>query len=303
MVDFAQLRNQKDTAAQLNEQLAKLNQSSGESKGDDDRFWSPSYDKNGNSFSLIRFLSAPQGEDVPFVRRFEHGFRGPESGQYIFTNCPTTHGKDCPICEMNKQLWATELKANRDWVSKESKRKLSYYANIYVIKDENSPENEGKVFLYRFGQKVMDLILRAANPEYEEEPRFDAFNMWTGANLRLKLWKDGKFPQYDRISFAPQSPLAESDDEIEKIWTLGYSLQSFVSPDQFETYDEITKRLAIVMGTGQSNAPQSFAKDEPETRSAPQREQRQMPIASDDDGDDTLASLKSLIDDDDEIPF
>jgi hypothetical protein len=217
---------------------------------DDERFWQPEVDKAGNGFAIVRLLDAPEvdGEDgLPWVQVFNHGFQGP--GGWYIENCPTTIGGKCPACEHNSTLWNSGIEANKDIVRKQ-KRRLTYIANILVISDKNRPENEGQVFLWKFGKKIFDKIQEKLSPEFEDETAMNPFDFWNGANLKIKIRKVEGFRNYDKSEFEESAPIAETDKEIEAIWKSAHSLQQFVAPDQFKNYDELSQRLNRVLGAG-----------------------------------------------------
>lgn len=252
-------RNSSAQFEKLNKELTKLN-STGFSK--DDRMWNVTRDKAGNGSAVIRFLPAPAGEDMPFVRLWSHAFKGP--GGWFIENSPTTIGKECPIAEWNGKLWQEgEGSPGRKRVQgsgKENpgtKRALSYYANIYVVKDPANPENEGKVFLFKFGKKIFDKLNDLMNPPEDpldpKEP-VNPFDLWTGANFKLSIRQVEGYPNYDKSEFYPASALLDDDDELERIWKSEYSLQEIIAPDKFKSYDELKKRLDRVLGNTASPA-------------------------------------------------
>lgn len=217
---------------------------------DDDRFWQPDVDKAGNGFAIVRLLDAPEvdGEDgLPWVQVFNHGFQGP--GGWYIENCPTTIGGKCPACEHNSTLWNSGIEANKDIVRKQ-KRRLTYIANIQVISDKNRPENEGQVFLWKFGKKIFDKIQEKLSPEFEDETPMNPFDFWKGANLKIKIRHVDGFRNYDKSEFDLPSAIAEDDKEIEAIWKSAHSLQQFVAPEQFKSFDELSERLNRVLGAG-----------------------------------------------------
>lgn len=234
--------------SKINEELDKFNKGSG-NREDDNRFWKPKTDKAGNGAALIRFLPAPEGEDLPFVRLFSHAFQGP--GGWYIENSLTTLGQNDPVSEYNRDLWNTEIKANQEIVRKQ-KRKLSFIANILVLKDPANPENDGKVFLFKFGKKIFDKLNDLMHPQEDaldkKEP-VNPFCPWEGANFRLKVRKVDGYPNYDQSSFDAPSPLFDGDDqEIEALWKKEYPLKELVAPDKFKSYDELKKRLHRVLG-------------------------------------------------------
>ena len=235
--------------AKLISQVEKENKGSG--GGPDERLWKPVMDKSGNGYAVIRFLPAPNGEDLPWVKLFSHAFQGP--GGWYIENSLTTIGKQDPIGELNRELWNTGNESDKDTVRKQ-KRKLSFYANIYVVKDPANPQNEGGVFLYKFGKKIFDKIMDAMQPEYEDETPINPFDFWQGANFKLKLTKVAGYWNYDKSEFAAPSALLDDDDALEAIWNKEYSLSELVGTDQFKSYDELKKRLDYVLGNKKAKA-------------------------------------------------
>ena len=228
--------------AKLVKEVEKQNNTGG---GADERLWKPEMDKTGNGYAVIRFLPAPDGEDLPWVKLFSHAFQGP-GGWYIENSVTTIGGKD-PVGELNRELWNSGHDADKETVRKQ-KRKLSFYANIYVVKDPANPQNEGGVFLYRFGKKIFDKIMEAMQPEFEDETPINPFDFWQGANFKLKLKKVAGYWNYDSSEFASPGPLLDDDEALESIWKKQYSLAELVAPDKFKSYDDLKKRLDAVLG-------------------------------------------------------
>jgi len=250
-MSFANLKKQSSLGsltAKLVKEVEKQNNTGG---GGDDRLWKPEMDKTGNGYAVIRFLPAPDGEDLPWVKLYSHAFQGP-GGWYIENSLTTTGGKD-PVSEYNRELWNSGIDADKETVRKQ-KRKLSFYANIYVVQDKANPQNEGKVFLYKFGKKIFDKIMEAMQPEYEDETAINPFDFWQGANFKLKLKKVAGYWNYDSSEFAAPSPLLDDDDALEALWKKQYSLQALVAPDQFKSYEDLEKRLKMVLGQKQAPA-------------------------------------------------
>jgi hypothetical protein len=212
--------------------------------------WYPNVDKAGNGYAVIRFLPPPQGEDMPFVRLFEHGFKGPTGSWYI-ENSLTTIGKQDPVGELNSQLWNSGLDSDKE-VARAQKRKLNFISNVYIIKDEQNPENEGKVVLYKYGKKIFDKLNEAMNPEFADEEAMNPFDLWAGANFKLKIRNVEGYRNYDKSEFAKAGPLSDDDSEMEKIWKKTYPLQDFIDPKNFKTYDELKAKLNKVLGTDNS---------------------------------------------------
>tara|TARA_E500000318_G_scaffold25038_1_gene25080 strand:+ start:9299 stop:10261 length:963 start_codon:yes stop_codon:yes gene_type:complete len=250
-MSFSNLKKQ-SSLGNLTSKLIKEveKQSNAGGGGADERLWKPEMDKSGNGYAVIRFLPAPEGEDLPWAKLFSHAFQGP-GGWYIENSLTTIGGKD-PVGELNRELWNTGTESNKDIVRKQ-KRKLSFYANIYVVKDPANPQNEGGVFLYKFGKKIFDKIMDAMQPEFEDETAINPFDFWQGANFKLKLKKVAGYWNYDSSEFDRPSPLLDDDDALEAIWKKQYSLTSIVAEDQFKSYDELKKRLDYVLGTQKSS--------------------------------------------------
>lgn len=244
----------------LVKQVEKMNNSESSS---DDRFWKLTVDKGNNGFAVIRFLPAPNGEDLPFAKVYSHAFQG--SGGWLIDQCLTTINQKCPVCEHNSGLWNNGTDAGKE-VARKQKRKLSYISNVYVVKDPANPENEGKVFLFKYGKKIFDKIMEAMQPEYEDDTPINAFDFWQGANFKLKAKSVAGYRNYDSSEFAAVGALLDDDDAMEAIWKKQYSLAEFVAPDQFKTYDELKKRLDSVLGAKTSTRLDEEVDGEDDTR-------------------------------------
>lgn len=301
-MSFANLKRSSDTLTQkLVQELNKLNAPQ-QDRGADDRFWQPSVDKAGNGYAVIRFLPAPDKEDVPFVRVWDHGFQG--TGGWYIENSLTTLGQKDPVSEYNSQLWNTGNKADQDQVRKQ-KRRLTYISNIYVINDPANPDNEGKTFLYKYGKKIFDKLNDLMNPQFQDERPVNPFDLWKGANFKLKIRKADGYRNYDKSEFDTPAPLFDDDDRLERIWTQEHSLQDFLTPKHFKSYDELKVRLDKVLGlSGGASQPRTIAEDTPPwneapTASAPQFKERPAPaIQAADDEDVDLEFFKRLADED-----
>jgi len=248
-MSFANLKKQSKLGSlteKLVKEVEKMNNSESSS---DDRFWKLTVDKANNGYAVIRFLPAPDGEDIPFVKVYNHAFQGP--GGWLIDTCLTTVNQKCPVCEHNSGLWNNGTDAGKE-VARKQKRKLTYVSNVYVVKDPANPENEGKVFLFKYGKKIFDKIMEAMQPEYEDETPINAFDFWQGANFKLKAKSVAGYRNYDSSEFASVGALLDDDDAMEAIWKKQYSLTEFIAPDQFKTYDELKKRLDSVLGAKSS---------------------------------------------------
>ena len=253
-MDFAALKKNRGNFTDLMKEVEKISQPI-ESNSKDERFWQPEVDKAGNGMAVIRFLPAPQvdGDDaLPWVRVFSHGFQGP--GGWLIDNCLTTLNEKCPVCEHNNTLWNSGIEANKD-IARKQKRKLSYIANILVVSDPANKQNEGQVRLFKFGKKIFDKITEAMNPEFEDEKAVNPFDLWEGANFKLKIRNVEGYRNYDKSEFDSPSPVADNDDRIEAIWNKQFSLTEFLDPKHFKTYDFLKQKLeSVLSGTASAAA-------------------------------------------------
>ena len=245
-MSFSNMKKQSSLGSltsKLVKQVEKMNNAGG--GGADERLWKPEMDKTGNGYAVIRFLPAPDGEEIPWAKLYSHAFQGP--GGWYIENSLTTIGQKDPLGEYNRELWNSGRDEDKDTVRKQ-KRKLSYYANIYVVQDKANPQNEGKVFLYKFGKKIFDKIMEAMQPEFEDETPINPFDFWTGANFKLKLKKVAGYWNYDSSEFDRPGPLLDDDDALEQIWKQQYSLEAETAPDKFKSYEQLENRLNLVLG-------------------------------------------------------
>jgi hypothetical protein len=248
-MSFSSMKKKSGKMDELMDQLNKI-QSSEKKDYKDDRFWKPGTDPSDNGYAVIRFLPAAEGEDTPWVRLFSHGFKG--KGGWFIENCPTTIGGKCPLCEANSDLWNSGSEMDKE-IARNRKRRLNYISNILVIDDPKNPDNNGKVFLYKYGKKIFDKITEAMQPEFADEDPVNPFDFWKGANFKLKIKHVAGFVNYDKSEFASPSPLHEDDEVMEEIWKKQYALQEFIAPDQFKSYDELKAKLERVLSGGARN--------------------------------------------------
>ena len=248
-MSFSTLKKRSGSSLEnLVKEAEKLNK---QGPGADERFWKPELDKSGNGYAVIRFLPAPDGEELPWAKVYSHAFQG--SGGWYIENSLTTVNKKDPVGEVNRKLWNSGLDSDKD-IARKQKRKLSYYTNIQVVRDPAHPENEGKVFLYKFGKKIYDKITAAMQPEFEDETPINPFDLWEGANFKLKICKVAGFWNYDKSEFDSVSALDTDDSKLEAIWKEEHSLTAFTNEDQFKTYEELQTRLNEVLGTNKRAA-------------------------------------------------
>ena len=295
-MSFAKLKKQSKLGSltqKLVKEVEKMNNNGGQG---DDRLWKLECDKSGNGYAVIRFLPAPDGEDLPFVKLYSHAFQGP--GGWYIENSLTTLGQKDPVSEFNTTLWNNGTDAGKETARKQ-KRKLTYISNIYVVKDPANPENEGKVFLYKYGKKIFDKLTAAMQPEFEDEEAIDPFDFWQGANFKLKAKNVAGYRNYDSSEFAAQSPLLDDDDALEALWKKQNSLSEFVAPDQFKSYDELKKRLGSVLGNKAQVRQDSEVVDEDNDRGVAEElvtaaTSRTSTTVTEDEDDDALSYFAKL---------
>lgn len=282
---FAELKkNRSKLTEKLNSDLTKLN--APQQFDDNVGFWYPDVDKVGNGEAIIRFLPAPPGEESPFVRLFKHSFKGPTGSWYI-ENCLTTIGQTDPVTEYNTQLWNSGSDEAKNQ-ARDQKRKLEFICNVYVLKDKQNPENEGKVFKFRFGKKIFDKLNALMNPEFDDEQQVNPFDLWEGANFRLRIKKgDSGFRNYDSSKFDDPAPLFDDDKKMEDVWKQCNPLAEIVAPDKFKSYDELKAKLLRVIGNDRTVNEPTAAPIKNKTKPDPTE-----------DDDDDLSAFKKLMEDD-----
>ena len=267
----------------------------------DERIWKPVMDKTGNGFAIIRFLPAPKDEELPWVKLWNHAFQGP-TGQWYIENSLTTISQNDPVSELNTKFWNSGVESDKE-IARKQKRKLQYYSNIYVVKDSANPQNEGKVFLYRYGKKIFDKVMETMQPAFEDETPVNPFDFWEGANFKLKLRKVDGYWNYDKSEFETISALADDDEKLEEIWGKQYSLSEFTAPTNFKSYDELQIRLNTVLsGTTKvgnvTDLQRSNAFDDsPSTTTVVDTKEEPAPTVSmsnTEDDDDTMSYFEKL---------
>lgn len=299
MVDFSKLKanSGKKSLEDLTKKLASV--SGNEGKTADDRFWTPTVDKAGNGYAVIRFLPAPPEEDVPFIRIFDHGFQGP--GGWYIENSLTTLGKNDPVSEYNSSLWNSGVESNKD-IARKQKRRLHFISNIYVVQDSGNPESEGKVFLYKYGKKIFDKLNEAMNPQFADEEAVNPFDLWSGANFKLKIRNVEGYRNYDKSEFEKAGPLKGDDSLLEEIWKKEYSLKTFLEPSNFKSYEDLKEKLTKVLNENGGASRMTVADDanipwDENSASPPKQKEKPaaaIPAVADDDDDESLEFFKSL---------
>ena len=293
-MDFETLKSSSSNFDKLTKALEtnlKPEDQSNKNKYQDDRFWKPELDKTGNGYAVIRFLPAVSGEDLPWQRVWSHAFQGP-GGWYIENSLTTLNHKD-PVSEENTRLWNTGVDSDKE-IARKRKRKLSYYSNILVVSDPKHPENEGKVFLYKFGKKIFDKITEAMQPAFEDEAAINPFDFWKGANFKLKIRKVDGYWNYDKSEFESVSALADNDEKIKSVWSTQHALKPFLAADNFKTYEELKEKLNRVLSGARKTETVAVA-DLPPSTNGSGKSINESPVASDDD--DTMSYFSKLAED------
>ena len=298
-MSFASLKKSSGSVAKLTKELEKLS-SKGGGNGPDDRLWKPEVDKAGNGYAVIRFLPAPTGEELPWAQVWSHAFQG--TGGWYIENSLTTLGQNDPVGELNRVLWNSGIDSDKD-IARKQKRKLSYFSNILVVKDPLHPENEGRVFLYKYGKKIHDKLVEAMKPQFEDEEPINPFDFWKGADFKLKITKVAGFWNYDKSEFDAPSTLGDlKDKELEAIWKQEHSLAAFTAEDQFKSYDELRERLDRTLKGGYNKPVDESLEDESEGRSAPLPKQPSTSFSDfkpkEQGNDDTLSYFAKLANED-----
>ena len=243
-MSFAALKKQSRSGSLTERLMKKVEKLNEKGNNTDERLWKPAVDKAGNGYAVIRFLPAHANCELPWTQVWSHAFQG--TGGWYIENSLTTIGKDDPVGELNRSLWNSGRESDKD-IARKQKRKLSYYANVYVVKDSSNPENEGQVKLYKFGKKIFDKITAAMQPEFDDEEAINPFDFWKGANFKLKIKQVAGFWNYDSSEFSKSEALLDDDDKLEEIYNKIYDLSEFTAPDQFKTYEELKSRLDSVL--------------------------------------------------------
>ena len=257
----------------------------------DERLWKPELDTAGNGYAVIRFLPAIEGEDLPWTKLWSHAFQGP-TGQWFIENSLTTLNQKDPVSEYNSSLWNSGVETDKE-IARKQKRKLSYYSNIYVITDSKNKDNEGKVFLFRYGKKIFDKLMAAMQPEFEDETPINPFDFWKGANFKLKIRKVDGFWNYDKSEFEGVSAIADNDDSIKAIWEKQYPLKPFLDASNFKSYEELKEKLnRVITGTKSTDTVENV--DLPSTSTATVQSKDSASTAPASDSDDTLDYFSKL---------
>ena len=300
-MSFENLKRNRDQISKL-VQAAEAVGGSGESKYQpDERIWKPTVDKAGNGYAVIRFLPASEGAELPWVRYWDHGFKGP-TGLWYIENSLTSIGQPDPVGELNSRLWNSGIESDKD-KARTQKRRLHYVTNILVLQDPSNPQNEGKVFLYQFGKKIFDKIMDVMQPSFADETPVNPFDFWDGADFKLKIRNVEGYRNYDKSEFSSASALYESDEsKLEAVYNQLHNLSEYTDPKNYKSYDELKAKLMRVLGEevdmGAPTVVQMNAVNDP----APMPEPAQAPVTAEEmnkqDDDDTMSYFAKLANED-----
>ena len=225
----------------------------------DETMWKPELDKTGNGYAVVRFLPTPDGEEMPWVSYFDHGFQGP-GGWYIEKSLTTLNKQD-PVSEYNTQLWNTGIEANKE-IARKQKRRLHYVSNVYVVSDPKNPDNEGKVFKYRYGKKIFEALKEAISPAFEDEKAINPFDLRDeGANFKIKIRKVDGYWNYDKSEFDTVAPLFDDEAKLNQVFGQVHSLSDVIAPSEFKTYEELKEKLERVLGSASTSTAESVSQD------------------------------------------
>ena len=298
-MSFANLKRNRTDLGKLVEQAQNATGGEQKRQSQDERFWQPTRDKAGNGYAVIRFLPGKEDNGTPWVRYWDHAFKGP-TGQWYIEKSLTSIGQQDPISELNSKMWNSGIESDKTIV-RQRKRNLRYIANVLIISDPSAPENEGQVKLYRFGKKIFDKIMDSIQPQFPDEAPVNPFDMWDGADFTLKIRKVEGYPNYDASSFKQPAAMPGDDDALEAIYNKQYKLSEWTDPKNYKTYDELKSRLAMVLG---EQAPRTMRQeatleleDEIPNFDAP-KPQAAAEIPTAEAEDDIMAKFKALANDD-----
>jgi hypothetical protein len=245
-MSFQNLKSNRDQISKLIQ--AAESTGGGEKKSYvDDRVWKPTVDKAGNGYAVLRFLPATEGQELPWVRYWDHGFKGP-TGLWYIENSLTSIGQPDPVGELNSRLWNSGIESDKE-KARTQKRRLHYVTNVLVVQDPSAPHNEGKVFLYKFGKKIFDKIMDVMQPSFQDEDPVNPFDFWEGADFKLKIRNVEGYRNYDKSEFGSGSALYESDEtKLEAVYNQLHDLSEFTDPKNYKTYDDLKAKLGRVLG-------------------------------------------------------
>ena len=299
-MSFENLRRNRDQISKLVQAAESVGGSTETKSYVDERIWKPSVDKAGNGYAVLRFLPATEGAELPWVRYWDHGFKGP-TGLWYIENSLTSIGQPDPVGELNSKLWNSGIDSDKER-ARAQKRRLHYVTNILVLQDPSAPQNEGKVFLYKFGKKIFDKLMDSMQPDFADETPVNPFDMWEGADFKLKIRNVEGYRNYDKSEFSSPSNLYDGDDSrLESVYNQLHNLNEFTEPSNYKTYDELKLKLARVLGEEATNGAYTVRQEtqinEPVSTPEPQRIE---PVTADqmDDENDAMSYFSRLANED-----
>lgn len=310
MNSFAKLK-QNFSLEKLAESVKKMTDKKTYEDSNNENFWQPTVDKTGTGYAIIRFLPTSENDNDPWIKLYTHGFQS--NGGWYIENCPTTIGEKCPVCQSNSTMWNSGIEANKEIV-RQQKRKLTYIANVLIIKDPENPSNEGQVKMFKFGKKIFEKIMDAINPKFHDQEPINPLDFWHGANFRLRICKVDGYRNYDKSEFDRPSMLYDGDDvKLEELWKSQFCLSDLVKPSVFKSYEELEERFQRVIGNDvpttkvTDHSYDSYEKEENYYDSKPTFNRREaapptapvvptQPSKKIDDVDDELSEFTSLLD-------
>jgi hypothetical protein len=294
--------NLKRNRGQIDKLVAAAESAGGaKNKYTDDRIWKPTVDKQNNGYAVLRFLPATEGSELPWVRYWDHGFKGP-TGKWYIERSLTSIGQDDPVGEVNSRLWNSGVESDKT-IARNQKRRLHYVSNVLIVSDPGNPANEGKVFLYQYGKKIFDKLMDAMQPEFADEEPINPFDFWTGANFKLKIRDVEGYRNYDKSEFASQETLSEDDAKLEGLYNSMHDLAEYTDPTKYKSYTELKTKLMSVLGEAAVAGAPTVAQERslgeekvaPPIKSAP--EPAMSAVASSDDDDDIMSHFANLVND------
>ena len=241
-------------------------QQAGQPVNADQRFYKPKFNKDGTFSAVVRFLPGPVkdgNEEISMIKKYSHYFSGP-GGKYD-EECLTTISQQCPVCDENKKCWD----AGDKQTSRTRARVNSGITNILVINDPQAPENNGKVFLYKFGKKIIEKINEAKKPTNPTKKAIEVFSYYEGANFYITGKKtvtaEGqKFTDYTSSSFESNPSAIGDDNYIESIDKQLHSVEEFIKPTNFKSYAALQELFSRVMGRSMAQQPNPFQTPAPQ---------------------------------------
>ena len=298
-MSFADLKRNKDTMQKL---LDAANATGGGEKKsyNDERIWKPTVDKAGNGYAVIRFLPQAEGQELPWVRYWDHGFKGP-TGKWYIERSLTSIGQEDPVGELNANLWNSGIDEDKE-TARRQKRRLHYVSNIMVVSDPGNPDNEGKVFMYQYGKKIFDKLMDAMQPQFADEEPYQPFDFWDGADFKIKIRQVEGYRNYDKSEFASRAAMSDDEAKLEGIYNSMHDLGEYTDPKFYKSYDELKTKMNSVLGLVDAMPIRVYVKLTPQAAPTPMSEMpaqsieevASAPVAPETDQEDTMAYFAKL---------